>query len=185
MRKREKINELIESQRKLVAQQAEEDLIDIFKGISEETRNSNNELKQYQENLDYINRSNPDEFIGALRGFDNNSKSIQLSNNYLSGLDSEIMMNNIASIINDADIIEQELIPQYNEMTEEWFLDLRDITAEDYEPKKIQCIDCGIDVYIENYKDTETCRCEKCREIHQKALRREQNHRYYQSKNKN
>ena len=128
-----KINELIESQRKLVAQQAEEDLIDIFKGISEETRNSNNELKQYQENLDYINRSNPDEFIGALRGFDNNSKSIQLSNNYLSGLDSEIMMNNIASIINDADIIEKELIPQYNEMTEEWFLDLRDITAEDYE----------------------------------------------------
>ena len=128
-----KINELIESQRKLVAQQAEEDLIDVFKGISEETRNSNNELKQYQDNLDYINRSNPDEFIGALRGFDNNSKSIQLSDNYLSGLDSEIMMNNIASIINDADIIEKELIPQYNEMTEEWFLDLRDITAEDYE----------------------------------------------------
>lgn len=61
----------------------------------------------------------------------------------------------------------------------------RDITAEDYEPKKIQCIDCGIDVYIENYKDTETCRCEKCRETHQKSLRREQNHRYYQSKNKN
>ena len=128
-----KINELIEAQRKLVAKQAEEDLIDIFKGVSEETRNSNNELKQYQENLDYISRSNPDEFIGALRGFDNNSKSIQLSDNYLSGLDSEIMMNNIASIINDADIIEKELIPQYNEMTEEWFLDLRDITAEDYE----------------------------------------------------
>lgn len=59
----------------------------------------------------------------------------------------------------------------------------RDETAEDYEPKKIQCVDCGIDVYIENYKDTKTCRCEKCLEIHKKALRKEQNRRYYQAKN--
>ena len=58
-----------------------------------------------------------------------------------------------------------------------------DKTAEDYEHKKIQCVDCGIDVYIENYKDTKTCRCEKCLEIHKKALRKEQNRRYYQSKN--
>ena len=33
-------------------------------------------------------------------------------------------------------------------------------------------------------KDTETCRCEECREKHIKELRSAQNKRYYESKNK-
>lgn len=57
----------------------------------------------------------------------------------------------------------------------------KDITADDYEPKTIQCLDCGKTVYIENYKDTETCRCESCKLIHQKKIKSEQNRRYYQS----
>ena len=52
----------------------------------------------------------------------------------------------------------------------------------DYEAKKIVCIDCGKEVYLKNYMDTETCRCAECRETHLKKLKSEQNRRYYQSK---
>lgn len=58
----------------------------------------------------------------------------------------------------------------------------RDEMALDYEPKKIVCIDCGKEVYLESYMDTETCRCTECREIHLKKLKSEQNRRYYKSK---
>jgi hypothetical protein len=47
--------------------------------------------------------------------------------------------------------------------------------------KTLQCIDCGEDIIINKY-DTETCRCEACREIHKKFLRKEQNKRYYNNK---
>lgn len=47
--------------------------------------------------------------------------------------------------------------------------------------KVITCVDCGNDVIINKY-DTETCRCESCREIHKKMLRKEQNKRYYDNK---
>lgn len=56
----------------------------------------------------------------------------------------------------------------------------KDTMADDYEPKTVKCIDCGKTVYVENYNDTETCRCAECREIHLKNLRREQNKRYYE-----
>ena len=38
----------------------------------------------------------------------------------------------------------------------------KDEMALDYEPKKIICIDCGTEVYLESYKDTQTCRCADC-----------------------
>jgi hypothetical protein len=47
--------------------------------------------------------------------------------------------------------------------------------------KIVQCIDCKNDVIISKY-DTETSRCEACREIHKKELRKEQNKRYYNNK---
>lgn len=47
--------------------------------------------------------------------------------------------------------------------------------------KIIQCIDCGVDIVINKF-DTETCRCEECKELHIKNLRKEQNKRYYQNK---
>lgn len=52
---------------------------------------------------------------------------------------------------------------------------------ETNEFKVTKCIDCGEDVVINKY-DTETCRCEECKEIHIKKLRSEQNKRYYQNK---
>lgn len=39
----------------------------------------------------------------------------------------------------------------------------KDIMADNYEPKTIECVDCGKIVYIENYKDSRTCRCEECK----------------------
>lgn len=47
--------------------------------------------------------------------------------------------------------------------------------------KAIKCVDCGIDIIVGKF-DTETCRCEGCKEIHIKKLRSEQNKRYYQNK---
>lgn len=58
----------------------------------------------------------------------------------------------------------------------------KDEMALDYEPKKVICVDCGDEFYLDNYKDTETCRCKDCRDKHIKRLRSEQNRRYYESK---
>lgn len=44
--------------------------------------------------------------------------------------------------------------------------------------KVIQCIDCGDWFEIKN-KDNQTCRCNKCNEVHNKMLRKEQNKRAY------
>ena len=55
----------------------------------------------------------------------------------------------------------------------------------DYEPKKIICVDCGEEVYLNSYMDTETCRCVICRDTHLKKLKSDQNYRYYQSKKEN
>lgn len=52
----------------------------------------------------------------------------------------------------------------------------------EYEPigyKKKECIDCGQEFYVISV-DNETCRCENCRQIHLKKLKRFQNQRYYQ-----
>ena len=47
--------------------------------------------------------------------------------------------------------------------------------------KVVKCIDCGEDVIVNKF-DTETCRCEICKDTHIKKLRSEQNKRYYQNK---
>ena len=49
-----------------------------------------------------------------------------------------------------------------------------------YQPigtKTIKCIDCGEEVEV-NAKDNETCRCDKCREIHKRELKRLEMQRY-------
>lgn len=53
----------------------------------------------------------------------------------------------------------------------------KDATADDYEPKTIKCIDCGKTVYIENYKDSRTCRCDECRDKERRRI----NKAYYES----
>lgn len=47
--------------------------------------------------------------------------------------------------------------------------------------KAIVCVDCGCDIIVGKY-DSETCRCDECREQHLKKLRNEQNKRYYENK---
>ena len=54
----------------------------------------------------------------------------------------------------------------------------KDDMALDYEPKKIICVDCGEEVYLENYKDTRTCRCQEC----QKKERQRINKEYYEKR---
>lgn len=49
----------------------------------------------------------------------------------------------------------------------------KDVSALDYDPKKIQCIDCGEVVYIDNYKNNTTCRCESCQNEANKLSKRE------------
>ena len=49
------------------------------------------------------------------------------------------------------------------------------------ESKIVKCIDCGKE-FVAPSKASEVCRCEECREIHLKNIKKEQNKRYYQSK---
>lgn len=49
----------------------------------------------------------------------------------------------------------------------------KDVFALDYEPKKIQCVDCGETVYIDNYKNNTTYRCVECQHEANKLSKRE------------
>lgn len=53
----------------------------------------------------------------------------------------------------------------------------KDIMDDNYEPRSVKCIDCGKTVYIENYKDSRTCRCAEC----QTKERQRINHEYYEN----
>lgn len=126
-----KINELIESQRQLVVEETKENLVDVFKGINEETRKASDELESYQKTLSYFDNINY--FLTDLQGVAGQAggKDISLSNAYMEGIDSEILMNNIANIINDE--LGTDIKVKYSDLTSEWFLDLNDITEEQYE----------------------------------------------------
>lgn len=50
--------------------------------------------------------------------------------------------------------------------------------------KHIWCIDCGEEVEISEF-DNETCRCEQCKEVHNKIIKSEQNKRAYELRKKN
>ena len=49
----------------------------------------------------------------------------------------------------------------------------KDIMADDYEPKTVECVDCGKVVYIENYADSRTSRCDECYAIHRRKSKTE------------
>ena len=57
----------------------------------------------------------------------------------------------------------------------------KDDMALDYKAKKIICIDCGEEVYLESYMASKTCRCKECQEIRNKNTKAERNKRYYES----
>ena len=47
----------------------------------------------------------------------------------------------------------------------------------------IWCIDCGSEVEVSEF-DNETCRCEQCKEVHDKIIKSEQNKRAYELRKK-
>lgn len=58
----------------------------------------------------------------------------------------------------------------------------KDTQSLDYEPKKINCIDCGEVVYIDNYKNNTTCRCVECQYEANKLAKREWKRKYDENK---
>lgn len=54
----------------------------------------------------------------------------------------------------------------------------RDKTSLNYKPKKIICVDCGEDVYLDSYLDNSTCRCGECNDIYQKQRNAAKNRAY-------
>lgn len=57
----------------------------------------------------------------------------------------------------------------------------KDKMALDYEPKKIICVDCGEEVYLENFMASKTCRCGQCQIQRNKIKKSERNKRYYEA----
>lgn len=57
----------------------------------------------------------------------------------------------------------------------------KDDTALDYEAKKIKCIDCGDEFYLENPMASRTCRCAECQHEENKRIKRE----YWRKNNQN
>ena len=54
----------------------------------------------------------------------------------------------------------------------------KDDKALDYEPKKIICVDCGEEVYLESFMDSRTCRCVDCNLIYQRERNAKKNKEY-------
>ena len=50
-----------------------------------------------------------------------------------------------------------------------------------YAPKKIICVDCGEEVYLENFMASKTCRCGQCQMQRDKIKKSERNKRYYEA----
>lgn len=58
----------------------------------------------------------------------------------------------------------------------------KDDMSLDYEPKKIICVDCGEEFYVENYMDTRTSRCKDCNLEYQKQRNAKKNKEYRERK---
>lgn len=54
----------------------------------------------------------------------------------------------------------------------------KDVLSDTYEAKKIVCVDCGEIVYLNSYKNTETCRCSSCQQKRDKQMTNERVKRF-------
>jgi hypothetical protein len=130
----EKINQLIEAQQQLVAEQSKESLKTTFAGIEEETRGGSDVIDSAEAQIDKIEQLDSfiNMFVTDLQGAAGQlgSKTLSLPDTY-DGADSEILMNNIRDIVNES--LGTDLKTEYNDLTHEYFLDLNDITQEQYE----------------------------------------------------
>lgn len=126
-----KINSLTEAYRNLIAEETEGNLSTVFKGLYEDTRDTSKELKEYTRNLKSF--SNINTFLTELQGVAGQAggKNLALTSSYLNGLDSQILMNYIADIVNDS--LGTDLKINYNNLTDEWFLEVHNLTDDEYE----------------------------------------------------
>ena len=126
-----KINSLIEAYRNLIAEETEGNLSTVFKGLYEDTRGTSKELKDYTRNLESF--SNINTFLIELQGVADQTggKNLALTSSYLNGLGSQILMNYIADIVND--LLVTDLKINYNNLTDEWFLEVHNLTDDEYE----------------------------------------------------
>lgn len=138
-----KINSLVEAYRNLVAEETEGNLSTVFKGLYEDTRETSKELKDYTSNLEFFDNMNY--FITDLKGIADEAggKTFSLSNTYLTGLDSQELMKQVADIVNSS--LGTDLEVEYNDLTKEWFLDLTSLTEKNYR-KAVQALYLNSDI---------------------------------------
>lgn len=126
-----KINSLVKAYRNLIAEKTEGNLSTVFKGLYEDTRETSKELKDYTSNLEFFDNMNY--FITDLKGIADEAggKTFSLPNTYLTGLDSQAVMNEVADIVNSS--LGTDLEVEYNDLTKEWFLSLTSLDDNEYQ----------------------------------------------------
>ena len=126
----QKLNDLVEAQRQALAETTKENMPDVFKGLYEQTREARKELDDYKKSI-----SNTDasllitDIIGA--SGQAGAKNISLSDTYRNGIDSQQVINQIASLLNRE--LGTNLKAEYNDLTNEYYLDLVNMTDEQYQ----------------------------------------------------
>ena len=118
-----KLNDLIEAQKIILANETKNNLKDSFKGVYVENENQRNEIAKYN---DLKSQINPDLLISDLLG--TSGSSISLPESAFPDIDAQLLMNNVAKVINDA--LGTEIKPEYLDLTGEWFIPLSDLTEE-------------------------------------------------------
>ena len=142
-----KLNELIESQKRLLAVETEEKLVDVFSGIHEETRSLDDDIKNLNSDLANYNPQIGSDFLNSdLQNINNGT--IFLSNDYLSSVSEQAFMNDAANIIGDA--IGKDFSASYNNDTDKWFIDITKLTEAEYE-KAVDAIYLNSDLLTEKY----------------------------------
>lgn len=118
-----KLNDLIEAQKIVLANETKDNLKDSFKGLYTENENQRNEIAKYN---DLKSQIDPDFLISDLLGASGNSISLQES--AFPDIDAQLLMNNVAKVINDA--LGTEIKPEYLDLTGEWFIPLSELSEE-------------------------------------------------------
>ena len=91
-----KLNELIKTHQKLLAEETEEKLVDVFHGIYEDTRKANNDIVSKKNEANDFGRF----LISDLQSID--TGSISLFGNYSPSINTQALMTDVAAIISDA-----------------------------------------------------------------------------------
>ena len=125
-----KLNELIEAHRKVLAETTRDSMSDVFKGLYEGTRDARNEYDRY---IKEIQNTDSNLLITDILGAATQAggKNISLSEVYKEGIDSQSVINSIAQMLNSQ--LGTDLKTEYNDMTGEYYLDLVDMSDEQFQ----------------------------------------------------